>query len=215
MDDNICFGGGRPKRRIVRGNHIAGAERSSIFRNDPLETPGKARLCWTKIRRWQQGRYLVANCANSQPLAGPPVAQGGLSAPSPTVRCELPFAPFKRQNPQQLPAGGSVISAKFRSEVALNADVQGDRILVLEVVARGRLGSRRRQDSRTRELLVEVEVQDFRRERQVLDRGPAGDEAHLRDVEVGLQLKSALGAVMRAAMKVRQISSLAIPSWWT
>ena len=85
MDDSICFGGSRPRRRITRGNHIAGAERSSIFRNDPLETPGKARLCWTKIGRWQQGRYLVANCANSQPLAGPPVAQGGLSAPSPTA----------------------------------------------------------------------------------------------------------------------------------
>ena len=75
---------------------------------------------------------------------------------------------------------------KFGSEVALNADVQGDRILVLEVVLRDRLGSRRCESRRPGELLVEVEVEDFRRERQVRDRSPAGDKAHHRDVEVGV-----------------------------
>src|SRR6266403_4785927 len=78
-----------------------------------------------------------------------------------------------------------------RSEVALNADVQADGVLVLELVGAGsgRAGAvGLRLDAghsgNTRELLVEVEPHDFSRERQVLDRSPAGDYAELRHVEV-------------------------------
>src|SRR5258708_7352879 len=78
-----------------------------------------------------------------------------------------------------------------RSEVALNADVQADGVLVLELVGAGsgRAGAvGLRLDAghsgNTRELLVEVEPHDFSRERQVLDRSPAGDEAELIDVVV-------------------------------
>src|ERR1700751_4422353 len=95
---------------------------------------------------------------------------------------------------------GSLRSSVRRppSEVALNADVQIDRVLVLELVSRDRLRSRRR-DARdgtgnTRELLVEVEPADFSRERQVLDRGPAGDKAQLIDV------------VVRVAAVIRRLS---------
>src|SRR3981189_1645738 len=70
------------------------------------------------------------------------------------------------------------------SEVALNANVQADSGLVLELVDSNRLRSRRGEGSRTRELLVEEEAQDFGRERQVLDRSPTGDQTEFRDVEV-------------------------------
>src|SRR6476469_5016707 len=70
------------------------------------------------------------------------------------------------------------------SEVALNADVQSHRVLVLELVGGGRLRSRRRQNRSTSKVLVEVEEHYFGRERQVLDRSPAGDHTELRDVVV-------------------------------
>src|SRR5258705_6746307 len=70
------------------------------------------------------------------------------------------------------------------SEVALNANVQSHRVLVLELVDLDRLRSRRRQRRSTTEILVEVEQHYFGRERQVLDRSPAGDNTELRDVEV-------------------------------
>src|SRR5215510_167774 len=73
---------------------------------------------------------------------------------------------------------------RLGSEVTLNADVQADSVLVLELVPGLRLGSRRGEDGTASQLLVEIEVQDFGRERQVLDRSPAGDHADLRDVEV-------------------------------
>src|ERR1700675_3606890 len=82
------------------------------------------------------------------------------------------------------------------SEVALNANVQADRALILELVDRDRLRStgadarghtgRRNNTGGSGELLVEEEAQDFGRERQVLDRGPTGDHTEHRDVEVGV-----------------------------
>ena len=72
------------------------------------------------------------------------------------------------------------------SEVALDADLEQDRVLILELVERVRLRSGRREHRAARHLLVEMEPLHFGRERQVLDRGPAGDDAELRNVEVGI-----------------------------
>src|ERR1700709_2505234 len=76
----------------------------------------------------------------------------------------------------------------MRSEVTLSADVERDGVLVTELIAsalsRTGLRSCRSKGSRTGELLVEVEPEDFGRERQVLDRSPAGDQAQHRDVVV-------------------------------
>src|SRR6266481_754170 len=71
-----------------------------------------------------------------------------------------------------------------RSEVTLRANLQQERILVLELVDGRGLGSRRAQGRDTREFLVEVEPLNFGRERQVLDWGPAGKKTELRDVVV-------------------------------
>ena len=49
-----------------------------------------------------------------------------------------------KKNPRQLPAGGSPsVSSLSGSEVTLSANVQEHGALVLELVGRGRLGSRR------------------------------------------------------------------------
>ena len=71
-------------------------------------------------------------------------------------------------------------------EVALYANLQQKRILILELVERGRLRSGRSEHRAARHLLVEVEPLDFGRERQVLDGCPAEVDAELRDVEVGV-----------------------------
>src|SRR5258705_5530041 len=82
--------------------------------------------------------------------------------------------------------GGSLRACDGRSgsEVTLNANVERDGVLVLELVGGRRLGSRRRQHGSAGEVLIEVEPHHFGRERQVLDRCPAGDHAELRDVIV-------------------------------
>src|SRR6267154_1518879 len=76
----------------------------------------------------------------------------------------------------------------MRSEVTLNADTEREGILVLVLVASalGRTGLRscRSKSGSAGELLVEVEPNELSRERQVLDRSPAGDCAQLRGVEV-------------------------------
>src|SRR5438874_642749 len=72
------------------------------------------------------------------------------------------------------------------SEVTLGANLQRNRILVLELIDRGGLWSGGPQHRGTGELLVEVEPHDFSRERQILDRSPAGNHTELRDVEVGV-----------------------------
>src|SRR5882757_4804671 len=78
----------------------------------------------------------------------------------------------------------------MRSEVTLNADVKRDGVLILVLVASalGRTGLRScgSQSGSAGELLVEVPPENFGRERQVLDRSPAGDRAQHRDVEVGV-----------------------------
>src|SRR6188472_2001371 len=89
------------------------------------------------------------------------------------------------KNPRQLPAGGSSsVSSLSGSEVTLSANVQVDSALVLELIDSGRLGSRRCNGSKARELLVEEERTDFSRERQVLDGSPAGDHTDLGNIEV-------------------------------
>src|SRR6266702_7193719 len=70
------------------------------------------------------------------------------------------------------------------SEVTLSANVEGHGVLVLEHINRRRLRSSRGRERRTGELLVEGGPHDFGRERQVLDRSPAGHDADLGDVEV-------------------------------
>ena len=75
---------------------------------------------------------------------------------------------------------------RLRSEVTLRANVERDRVLVLELVDRGRLRSRGRQSRGASEVLVEASVHDFGRERQVLDGGPAGDATNLEHREVGV-----------------------------
>ena len=102
----------------------------------------------------------------------------------------------------------------------LNANVQRNRVLVLELVGRERLraGRSRLHVDSTRHLLVEVEPHDFGRERQVLDRSPAGDHAELCSVEVRIagevstesagwcQSKSCKGgAVVRAGIADRSV----------
>src|SRR5215207_4699055 len=86
-------------------------------------------------------------------------------------------------NPRQLPPGVLRCSG---SEVALGSELNQDRVLILELVERGRLRSARCEHRRAGHLLVEVEPLDFARERQVLDRGPTGNHAKLRGVEVGV-----------------------------
>ena len=73
-----------------------------------------------------------------------------------------------------------------RSEVTLGANLQQERVLILELVERGRLRSGRRECRAARHLLVEMEPLHFARERQVLDGCPAEVGAELRDVEVGI-----------------------------
>src|SRR5262249_3356801 len=77
-------------------------------------------------------------------------------------------------------------------EVTLHANLQQDGVLVLELVGCGWLRRARRERREAgvatdaAHLLVEVEPLDFRRERQVLDGGPAGSHAELRHVEAGV-----------------------------
>jgi hypothetical protein len=66
----------------------------------------------------------------------------------------------------------------------LGANLQRDRVLILEFVERCRLRRGRRKGRAARHILIEVEPLDFARERQVFDRRPAGEHAELGDVEV-------------------------------
>ena len=93
-----------------------------------------------------------------------------------------------KQNPQQSPAGGSVISAKLRSEVALSAEQQGDGVLVLQLIRSAWLGKRGRRldDDSARVLLVQFRPADVGRESKVLDRGPDHVATDDPDVEVGV-----------------------------
>src|SRR4051812_4983998 len=85
--------------------------------------------------------------------------------------------------------------------VALSAEDHGDRVLVLQFVNRGRLSGNNVRDeaNRTGVLLVEVGPGDVSRERQVLDRGPAGDDTELADREVRVTTRHARQATEHAA----------------
>ena len=112
------------------------------------------------------------------------------------------------KNPRQLPAGDSPrVSSLSGSEVALSANVQVDRALVLELVKRGRLRSSGGEHRAARHLLVEVEPHHFGRERQVLDRSPAGDHTHLSDVEVGVARVGASVACNTGVASMRRCES--------
>src|SRR4051812_41782714 len=94
-----------------------------------------------------------------------------------------------KRNPRQFPAeglGGQVARANL--PVALSAEQQNERALILQLVGRGRFGNanRRRKSDHTTELLVEHSVGEVSRERQVLDRGPACDDTDNTVVEVGV-----------------------------
>src|SRR3981189_336877 len=72
------------------------------------------------------------------------------------------------------------------SPVALNASQEAPGALVLALVERGRLGRNRREGDHTRVLLVEVAVNDFARDGEVLDRGPDRPRTNLPELEVGV-----------------------------
>src|SRR4051794_15090664 len=84
----------------------------------------------------------------------------------------------------------------IRSEVALSTEQQADRVLVLQIVGSARLRGARsgRQNQRASVLLVEVEPSHVRREGQVLDRSPAGDQADHTQSEVGVAVRHAGGS---------------------
>src|SRR3954453_8314776 len=86
-----------------------------------------------------------------------------------------------RGNPH---AAAASIGRELRSEVTLGAQLQQERVLILELVDGRGLRRGRAEGRYACELLVEVEPLPFSRERQVLDRGPAGEQAELRHVEV-------------------------------
>ena len=111
----------------------------------------------------------------------------GRSVPA-VSRQRLPAYDEKKTPGSFLPGAFLIMISVGRlgSEVALNADVQADSVLVLVLVDRGRLRSSRGQKGRADELLVKMEPHHFRRERQVLDGSPAGDQTELRDVVVGV-----------------------------
>src|SRR3954452_23070472 len=93
----------------------------------------------------------------------------------------------QKKKPRRFPAGALCQVVRPNLPVALSAEEQNDRVLILEVVGRSRLGrdsNRGSRGHRTGVLLVEVGPGNVSRERQVLDRGPAGDETHLADREV-------------------------------
>ena len=83
------------------------------------------------------------------------------------------------------PAAGSY--ARFSaSEVALDAHLADDRVLVLKLVQRRRLRSGWREHRAARHLLIQMKPVDLGRERQILDRSPAGQKTKLRHVVVGI-----------------------------
>src|ERR1700744_4645827 len=90
---------------------------------------------------------------------------------------------YTKKNPRQLPAGDSPggLYQVVRSEVALNANVERNSVLALEGVGSDRLRGNRAERGRSLEAGVGVGPDGFRRERQVLDGGPTGHKAQLRE----------------------------------
>src|SRR5260370_36338504 len=81
----------------------------------------------------------------------------------------------QRKTPGSFLPGVSLETVVRRSgsEVALNANVDRQRALVVEGPGLGGLRTTRGEDRATHEVLVQHGVERFRRERQVLDGGPA------------------------------------------
>jgi hypothetical protein len=106
-----------------------------------------------------------------------------------------------------------VLVGRSRSEVTLNAHIERERTLVAEDVGRS-CGSRldlesgaRRAGRSTRHVGVEVGVQNFRAERQVLDRSPTGRETDFGDREAGVTVRES--AVKRICDDTRARSDVA------
>src|SRR5437868_3322069 len=106
----------------------------------------------------------------------------------PFIRSRPKLPLWQRKTPDSfLPGVLSRCVRRSGSEVTLSANVEGHGVLVLELVGDAtRLRSTRSSSRRDGAgvLLIEVGPHDFRRERQVLDRSPAGNQAELRHVEV-------------------------------
>src|ERR1700741_2748024 len=107
-----------------------------------------------------------------------------LGQPAP-IRHSL-FASSQRKTPGSCLPGAVQRVSRSGSEVTLSADVERNGVLVLELVGGVRLRRHVGERRSAGELLVEPEVHDFRRERQVLDRSPASYNTNLIDVEVGV-----------------------------
>jgi hypothetical protein len=95
-------------------------------------------------------------CANAEVQTGANIACGGCAWPDggdvqssqrDEVTALVPLAADNRCWP----------SLAARSEVTLGAKLQVDRVLVLELVPRGRLGRRRTENRRALEFLIEVD----------------------------------------------------------
>src|SRR5215831_4195625 len=122
-------------------------------------------------------RYAVPNAPSSQADHGGPKCEGR-----------------QKQNPRRFLTGGPGRQCWINLPVALGAEQQNERVLILQLVGRGGLGrsgkdcttrvlSRRQRDVAV-VLLVEMGPSQIGREGQVLHRSPAGDDTRLGDVEV-------------------------------
>src|SRR3954454_18626051 len=93
----------------------------------------------------------------------------------------------QKKKPRRFPAGAFYQIVRPNLPVALSAEGQGNGVLILQLVGCKRLARRTGRSNGandTRILLVDTGPGNVSRERQVLDRGPAGDETHRADGEV-------------------------------
>src|SRR3954454_22431142 len=93
----------------------------------------------------------------------------------------------QKKKPRRFPAGAFYQVVGPNLPVALSAEEQGNGVLILQLVGCKRLTRRTGRSNGandTRILLVDTGPGNLSRERQVLDRGPAGDETHRADGEV-------------------------------
>ena len=101
-----------------------------------------------------------------------------------------PPANKAKKNPRQFPAGGSFRDLSDEPDYQLRWARRSKLKACWSLSsydARWRLGGKhqcRRWRNHARVLLIEALVQEIGRERQVLDRGPAGNRTHLPDIEV-------------------------------
>src|SRR5258708_8245286 len=105
------------------------------------------------------------------------------------------------EKPRTVSGRGSGVDSVGRSgsEVTLSANVEGHGVLVLGVGGGRWVGGRRGERGGAGEILIEVGGHGFGRERQVLDRSPAGDHTKLRYVVVRV------AAEIRGSIRGRQL----------